>query len=416
MDLAELAHAKGQVLVAPEPVVEDLEAAGAIHRLERERAFVLGLGGVHVFGERLPVAGRLPERSSHDVGRVHLPVARRVLTGAHVADEALEQGPAVRVPEHRPRRLLLEVEEVHLASELPVVAPLGLFEAPQVRAEGFRVRPGGAVDPLEHRVARVPPPVRPRDRGELERGSEPAGGGKVRPAAEIGERSLAVDGDRFAGRDALDDLRLVSLTDPAEELHRIGAVPDLPPDGLVPGHDLAHPLLDPLEVVGGERVVSREVVVEAVLDRGADGDLGLGMKLLDGFGEDVGRIVAQEVEPLRLGAGDDGRGGVRLDDGREVAKLAVDPDGDRVAGQPLADGPGDLDPAHRAVEPADGPVGKGDVRHESVLVTRRRTFDREAGGGPPDRCTAYRSAGGIATRRLTLAGSRLVGRRPGRCS
>ena len=362
--LAELAHAKRQVLVARDAVVEDLEAPRAVHRLESEHPIVPGLGGVHVLGERLPVPRRLPQRSVHDVRGVDLPVAGLVLPGAHVVDEALEQGPAVGVPEHRPRRLFLEVEQVHLASEPAVVPPLRFLDPPQMRAQRLRVRPRGAVDPLQHGVARVPAPVGPRHRGELEGRAEPSGGGKVRPAAQIDEPSLAIHRDRVALGDALDDLRLVRLADAAEEPRRLGAIPRLASHGLVAGHDLPHSFLDSLEVVGGERLVAGEVVVEAVLDGGPDGDLRLGMKLLDRLGEDVRRVVAQEVEPVGLGSGDDGGAGIRLDDGGEIAQLPVQPHGDRVAGKPLADGLGKLEPGHRPVELADGPVGKRDVRHD----------------------------------------------------
>ena len=76
----------------------------------------------------LPVAGELPEVLLHHVGRVHLVVAGRVEAAAHVGDERLEQRPALGVPEHRARRLFLEMEEVHLAAELAVVALLGFLE------------------------------------------------------------------------------------------------------------------------------------------------------------------------------------------------------------------------------------------------------------------------------------------------
>ena len=308
-------------------------------------------------------------------GGVDLPVAGRVLARAHVVDEALEQGPAVRVPEHRPRRLFLKVEEVHLASEPAVIAPFRFLEAPQVRPQRLRVRPGGAVDALKHGVARVSAPVGSRHRHELERRAEPPGRREMRSAAEIDERSLAVDRDRLALGDGRDDLRLVLLADAAKELHRVGAAPDLALNGLVAGHDRAHPFLDPFEVVGGERLVAGEVVVEAVLDGGSDGDLGPGPELLDGLREDVRRIVAQEVEPAGFGPGDEGRADIGVDEGGEVAQLAVDAQGDRVASESPADGLGEIDPADRVVEPADGPVGKGDVGHDGVLVTRRRTFE-----------------------------------------
>jgi hypothetical protein len=47
---------------------------------------------------------------------------------AHIGDQRLEQGPALRMPEDRARPLLLEMEEVHLASQAAMIAALGLFE------------------------------------------------------------------------------------------------------------------------------------------------------------------------------------------------------------------------------------------------------------------------------------------------
>ena len=198
----------------------------------------------------------------------------------------------------------------------------------------------------------------------------------MRPAAEIDERPLAIDGDRFAGGNSLDDLRLVLLADAAEVLHRRAAFPDLAVHRFVAGHDLAHPLLDAFEVLGGERLVAGEVVVEAVLDGRADRDLGLGPELLDRLREHVGRVMSQQIEALGLGTGDDGGARVRLDDGGEVRKRAVEPHRDRVAGKSPSDGLGELEPGHGPVEAADGSVRKGDVRHGEVLVTRRRTLER----------------------------------------
>jgi hypothetical protein len=46
---------------------------------------------------------------------------------------------------------LLEVEQVHLAAELAVVALLGLFELVQIGVELFLLGEGGAVDAGQHR-------------------------------------------------------------------------------------------------------------------------------------------------------------------------------------------------------------------------------------------------------------------------
>ena len=84
-------------------------------------------------------------------------------------------------------------------------------------------------------------------------------------------------------------------------------------------------------------VLAREVVVEAVLDRGADRDLSLGIELLDGLGHDVRGVVAQQLEPVRRRARDDLDACVVLDRQRQVLERAVDPNGDRVALEARAD-------------------------------------------------------------------------------
>ena len=57
-------------------------------------------------------------------------------------------------------------------------------------------------------------------------------------------------------------------------------------------------LLDRREVLGRERALVREVVVEAVLDHRADRHLRVGKQLLHRIGEQVRRRVAEDVEAL----------------------------------------------------------------------------------------------------------------------
>ncbi len=68
-------------------------------------------------------------------------------------------------------------------------------------------------------------------------------------------------------------------------------------EGLVLGDDLAHPRVDTVEVLVGEVGAARqvEVVVEAILDRGPDRELGPGPQLRDGLGQDVRGRVAQHM-------------------------------------------------------------------------------------------------------------------------
>ncbi len=69
---------------------------------------------------------------------------------------------------------------------------------------------------------------------------------------------------------------------------------------------LGHPLLDPGQVlVAGVAVRELDVVVEAVLDRWTDRDLRVGPEVEHRLGEDVGRVVADQLKRLGAAVGDD---------------------------------------------------------------------------------------------------------------
>ena len=109
MHHAELGQAQRQVAVALQAVLEDLDVAGAVHRLDREPALVLGLVAgrlrrEHVLAVPVPVAGGLPQQLVEDLRRVDLAVVAGQAP-AHVGDQLLEHRPALRVPEHDARGL-----------------------------------------------------------------------------------------------------------------------------------------------------------------------------------------------------------------------------------------------------------------------------------------------------------------------
>ena len=103
---------------------------------------------------------------------------------------------ALRVPEDETGAdLLVDREEVELAAEPAVVAPLGLLQPRQVGVELLLRRPGRAVDALQHRPLLVAAPVGAGDGEQLE-GADLARAGDVRAAAEIEELALLVGRDR----------------------------------------------------------------------------------------------------------------------------------------------------------------------------------------------------------------------------
>ena len=79
---------------------------------------------------------------------------------------------------------------------------------------------------------------------------------------------------------------------------------------LVGGDDAPHLLLDRRQLLLGEGAVlggRREVVIEAVVGRRAEGDLRSGKQVLHRLGEDVREVVADQLERLGLVARGDQR-------------------------------------------------------------------------------------------------------------
>src|SRR4029077_16568283 len=120
--------------------------------------------------------------------------ARGALTLAHVTDQGLKYEPAFGMPEHRSRRLLLQMKEIKLAADAAVIALFRLLDPVQVFVELLLVGPGRSVDPLQHGIARIPAPVGPGDLGQFER-FKLARRGHVRAAAQIDPISLSIEAD-----------------------------------------------------------------------------------------------------------------------------------------------------------------------------------------------------------------------------
>ena len=122
--------------------------------------------------------------------------------------------------------------------------------------------------------------------------------GEVRAAAEVLPVAVPVHSDRLIARNGLDQLDLVGLVVVLIELHRAGAIPDLGLDRIAGGDDLAHLLLDGLEIGVGERLLPVEIVVPAVVDHRADGDFYVRPQLLHRAGHDMGAVMADQLQHL----------------------------------------------------------------------------------------------------------------------
>ena len=299
---AVLVQAQRQVAVRAQPAAVDERRLRAVHRLEAEE-LVLGLDDEHVLGVVVPVAGLPPQAVGHEDRRADLLVAAPLLELAHRPLERAPDQLALGMPERGSRRDVVEAEQVERDAQLAVVALLRLGAPPQELVQFLLRRPGRAVDALEHRPLLVAAPVRTGDREQLER-PHVAGAGDVRPAAQVDERALLVEGRRRHGRpvplgvgdEVVDDLDLERLVALHEEGARLGRRLLAQHEGVVGGDARAHPRLDGLEVVGRERPGRLEVVVEPVGDDRPDPELGAGEQVEHRLREDVRRGMAHRTE------------------------------------------------------------------------------------------------------------------------
>ena len=251
MALAELAIAQRQIAIRTQVRFVDLHVTGAVHRLERVMA-VFRLGREHALAEVVPVPGLFPDAAIEQLWTLDFQVSVVAVHPAHVLLDLLPDGPALGMPEHQTGRFLLHVKKVQLTPEPAVIPFLGFFQLVQVGVQILLARPRGSIDPLQHLVAAVAPPVSSRHLGELEH-LQPPGRRHVRTPAQVDEAALPVQRDLLPGRNRGDDLRLVAFADRFEEADRIVALPDLALDRLVQRGQLAHLAFDRLQVLRRER-------------------------------------------------------------------------------------------------------------------------------------------------------------------
>src|SRR5229473_1385857 len=103
------------------------------------------------------MAGGFPQRLVENLRRVDFAVIARE-PAAHIGDQLLEDGPALRVPEHHAGAFFLEVEQIEFAAELAMVALLGLLDLLEVSIEIFLLRKRRAVDARQHWIVAVAAP------------------------------------------------------------------------------------------------------------------------------------------------------------------------------------------------------------------------------------------------------------------
>ena len=193
---AEFGQAHRQIAVAFRAAIENLHMRGAVHRLQGHQFRLAGqhrnalLHGrhfvrhdEHVVAEFLPMPRLLPEAAGDNLRCADFLIARIVEAAAHILLQSLPDDNALAVPENRPLRLLLKMEQVHFAPQPAVVALFGLFNLREMRAQFLVARPARPVNPLQHFVVAVAAPICTGQLGQLERLAQPPCRRQMRAAA-----------------------------------------------------------------------------------------------------------------------------------------------------------------------------------------------------------------------------------------
>ena len=289
---AKLTHADGQIPVGTGLGSVHQHAARAVHRLDRE-VLAVDHRRVHIVFIVIPVAGGLPEAAVQDHRRGNLHIAGFLVNLSPVIKKRVFQHHSLGQEERKSRSGLMHHKESQLFSQLSVVALLSLLHHGDVGLQLLLLREGRRIETGQHLIVLVAAPVGSRQAHDFEGLSYLLRALQMRSRAEIHELALLIEADLLALRQILDKLHLIGL---ALFLHE--------GDRLVPGlreahdfqvllDDLLHLRLDLFKIVRGKRRLKVHVVVEAVRDGGADGQLDARIQTLHRLGHHMAGRMAQ---------------------------------------------------------------------------------------------------------------------------
>ena len=202
----------------------------------------------------------------------------------------------------------------------------------------------------------------------------------MRPAAQIDEIALPVERDlAMVGQAGLDVFDLQPLAQVLAELQGLVAVHFHSLERLVFLDDAGHFRLDQGEILFGKPPLALEIVVEAVLDRGAKGQLDAVVEPHHRPRHDVGTGVPHHVQGLRVAAGNQPQGDLAFlgQEGVRAHDLAIDLGGHGGLGQAGADFRGDIDRADAARVFQDFAIGQVDFKHVPLRETDFIPLNRE---------------------------------------
>src|SRR5690606_39984503 len=127
------------------------------------------------------------------------------------------------------------------------------------------------------------------------------------------EIAFAIQADRLVGRNGGNDLCLVVLANALEELDSIVAQPLFAGNHFVFLGQFRHFLFNGFQILGRKGTLVGKVVIKAVVNHRADGNLGIRKQALDRVSQQVSGGVTTQIQTVSVFGGDDGQIAVLVD-------------------------------------------------------------------------------------------------------
>ena len=293
-----LTQAHRQVTIGTSAVQEHLILERAGHGTQGEaflRLVIRIAQDEHAVKVMIPVTGDLVQLTLGQERRLGQQIAPLFLRVFNPALEQLDDAGALGQQDRQALADIIDRGEIlELAAKLVMVALERFFLLLQVLFHFILVIESGTVNALQHLVLFASAPVGTGDRGQL-KGLYFAGGSQMRASAQVHEIALAIEGNDGVFGQIIDQLDLIGLFPALHEgngfitrkLETLYAVVLLDNAG--------HFLFNFAKEIIREGLIGIEIIVEAVIDGGADRELDLGPELLDCLCQNVRGGMTQDA-------------------------------------------------------------------------------------------------------------------------
>ncbi len=295
-----LTQAHGQVTVAAAAVQIDLILEGAGHGTQRKA--LLGVviritDDEHAVQIMVPVTGDLEKLALGHQRRLGQQVAGLLLSVLHPTLQQLHHAGSLGQQDGQAlANGIYGGKILQFAAQFIVVALQRLFALLQIGFQLILAGEGHAVDALQRLAIAVAAPVGGVAGGQFNAAAlDTAGGIHMGAGAQIHELALLIEGDVGIGGQIIDQFHLIRLLPLLHVLEGLGTGQLKALQLQLFLADLAHLRLNLCQVILGKSKGRVQIVVKAVVDARADGQLHLRMQALHRLSQNVGAGV-----PVRL--------------------------------------------------------------------------------------------------------------------